>query len=270
MPAAIFIVDAFTKRAFSGNPAAVVWMQQRQADAWMQHVAAEMNLSETAFICPHSEDGFHLRWFTPTAEIDLCGHATLAAAHILWSEEKQPKDANILFHTNSGPLTCSLSDDGTIWMDFPSRTAQPMEAPNDLLVALGVMPTFVGRNVDDILVVVDSPQAVVKMRPDIDALMDISCRGVIVTAASEDKHIDFVSRFFAPAIGISEDPVTGSAHCCLAPYWSNTLKKQTLVGFQASKRGGIVHMETKEDRVRLAGQAVTVLRGKLSDEALNI
>jgi PhzF family phenazine biosynthesis protein len=262
MPQPVVQVDAFTDRPYAGNPAAVCVMRAPADEGWMRDVAAEMNLSETAFLYPHA-DGWSLRWLTPAVEVDLCGHATLASAHVLWSDGHLPPDAEARFHTRSGLLTCRREGDW-ITMDFPAKPAQAVEAPDGLERALGVTPRYVGRSQFDLLVEVDSEAAVRALKPDIGLLASIEARGVIVTAPADADGIDFVSRFFAPRAGVDEDPVTGSAHCVLAPFWAARLGRDELVGFQASRRGGVVRVRAAGDRVELAGQAVTVLRGELA------
>lgn len=259
-------VDAFTTRAFAGNPAAVCMLADARPADWMQQVAREMNLSETAFLRRRS-DGFALRWFTPSHEVDLCGHATLASAHVLWTEGHLPTDEPAVFHTKSGVLTVHRRDDG-IAMDFPAEPLAAAEAPRALVEALGVTPAFVGRNRMDYAVLLDSPDAVQAVAPDLARLATIETRGVIVTApATEGAGHDFVSRFFAPQVGVPEDPVTGSAHCALGPFWAERLGRTDLVGRQLSARGGQVRVQMEaihSRRVCLIGQAVTVLRGELS------
>jgi PhzF family phenazine biosynthesis protein len=228
----------------------------------MQHVAAEMNLSETAFLVPEA-DGFRLRWFTPAVEVDLCGHATLASAHVLWESGRLPPASPARFHTRSGLLT-STRDGDLIILDFPAEPAEPCDPPPGLAAALGVAPMSIGRNRMDYLAVYDSADTVRSLRPDFARLATVPVRGVIVTAAAGDGRHDFVSRFFAPASGVAEDPVTGSAHCCLGPYWATKLGKTDLIGYQVSKRGGVVRVGVRGERVRLGGRAVTVLRGELS------
>jgi predicted PhzF superfamily epimerase YddE/YHI9 len=254
-------VDAFTNEAFAGNPAAVLLLPAPLAAGRMQQFAREMNLSETAFLVQR-DAGFDLRWFTPCVEVDLCGHATLASAHVLFSEGLLRPDATARFFTKSGELT-AVQRDGWIEMDFPARRAAPIDPPPALLQALGASALFAGRNVDDYLVLVDSDATVRGLRPDCNALRQFGVRGVIVTAASADPRFDFVSRFFAPGAGVDEDPVTGSAHCCLAPFWAERLGKLELTGYQASARGGVVRVKARGDRVLLSGQAVTVARGEL-------
>lgn len=220
-----------------------------------------MNLSETAFLLREG-DGYRLRWFTPQAEVDLCGHATLASAHVLWEEGLAPGDAALRFLTRSGLLTARRVD-GWIEMDFPAEPATSVEPPAELLRALGVKPRYVGKNRFDYLVEVESADAVRALRPDLALLRTVPARGVIVTSAGNRQGRDFVSRFFAPQLGVDEDPVTGSAYCCLGPYWQARLGKASLVGHQVSARGGIVRVTVRGDRVLLGGQAVTVLRGEI-------
>jgi PhzF family phenazine biosynthesis protein len=257
----LFIVDAFTDLPFAGNPAAVCVLSQAPGDTWMQQVAAEMNLSETAFLLP-IEDGYRLRWFTPAVEVDLCGHATLASAHVLWETARLLAAAQARFHTRSGLLTVERAARG-MTMDFPARPAEPCRAWEDLPAVLGVQASFLGKNGLDCLVEVATEQAVRSLRPDFARLALYPVRGIIVTARAHNPSYDFVSRFFAPRAGVAEDPVTGSAHCCLGPYWGERLKKRDLVGYQASARGGLVRVGVRGDRVHLGGQAVTVLRGEL-------
>ena len=256
-------IDAFTAQPFRGNPAAVCLLDRQREDAWMQNVATEMNLSETAFLLPR-EDGFLLRWFTPAVEVALCGHATLASAHALWEERLTPPDAQIRFHTKSGLLTADR-DGGVIELDFPATRAERADPAPGLLEALGVdKPLYVGRNRFDYFVEVESEDAVRGLAPNHGELRKIEVRGVVVTSrAGSTTAADFVSRFFAPGSGIDEDPVTGSAHCTLAPYWAAKLGKQELTGFQASPRGGYVRVRVAGDRVKLGGKAVTVFRGEL-------
>jgi predicted PhzF superfamily epimerase YddE/YHI9 len=219
-----------------------------------------MNLSETAFVVP-AADGFELRWLTPTVEVSLCGHATLAAAHALWESSRVAGDT-IRFSTRSGVLTATRRADG-IELDFPLNPEEPVEPPPGLLPALGTAARHVGKSRFDFLVEVESETAVRTVAPDFRRLATVSDRGVIVTARSADPRFDFVSRFFAPAAGIDEDPVTGSAHCCLADFWGRRLGKTSLVGFQASARGGVVRVRVAGDRAILGGRAVTVAKGEL-------
>ena len=254
-------VDAFTNRPFTGNPAAVAILSDLPADSWLQDVAREMNLSETAFLLPH-EDGYDLRWFTPVAEVDLCGHATLASAHVLWEEGLLPSNHVARFHTRSGLLTARHSD-GWIEMDFPARPARPCEASENLVEALGIVPQWVGSSDTDLLVLLETEKQVRSLMPDIGLLRRVDVRGVIVTAEAVSEGSDFVSRFFAPRVGVDEDPVTGSAHCTLAPFWQERLGRSELMGYQVSARGGKVRTRVEGDRVKLTGQAVTVLRAEL-------
>lgn len=257
-------VDAFTARPFAGNPAAVCLLPGSASEQWMQHVAREMNLSETAFLV-RLGDAWQLRWFTPTVEVALCGHATLASAHVLWEDGHLPPASQARFDTKSGRLTADR--DGTwIRMDFPAVPVAPVDAPPDLIPALGVTPRAVALNRMDYLVEVGSEAEVLAAAPDFGRLRRVPVRGVIVTARSSSGDYDFVSRFFAPAAGVDEDPVTGSAHCALAPYWAAKLGRAELTGRQASARGGIVRLVSKGERVILAGQAVVVLRGDLTVE----
>ena len=261
MSAPIIQVDAFTDRPFSGNPAAVCLLPEVREDQWMQAVAAEMNLSETAFLLKQ-DDGYRLRWFTPKIEVDLCGHATLASAHMLWTDGRVPLEQEIQFHTNSGLLRACRRGD-MIELDFPSEAASQVEPPPGLLEALGVSAKYVGKNRLDYLVELVSEEEVRSMSPDFALLGRIEVRGVIVTSRSVDADYDFISRFFAPWAGIDEDPVTGSAHCCLGPYWQKQLGKSEFVAYQASARGGVVHVRVTDNRTYLGGKAVTVLRGVL-------
>lgn len=257
----LYTVDAFTSLAFAGNPAAVCFPPSRKSDVWLQEVAREMNLSETAFLWPEGE-GYRLRWLTPTVEVDLCGHATLASAHILWQTGRLKPGAQASFQTRSGLLTASKQGDW-IEMNFPAKPAQEAPPPPKLLESLGTTAKWIGDNRMDFIVELDSEETVRGLRPDFAGLRTVSARGVIVTARSADPKYDFVSRFFAPGSGIDEDPVTGSAHCCLAPFWHQRLGKKNMVGFQASSRGGVVRVSAEGERVVLGGQAVTILEATL-------
>jgi PhzF family phenazine biosynthesis protein len=261
MEVPIYQVDAFTDRPFAGNPAAVCVLERPADEGWMQQVAAEMNLSETAFL-HHEGDGFRLRWFTPAVEVDLCGHATLASAHVLWTAGYLWTSEEARFYTKSGLLTARHID-GWIELNFPAEPAEPVEAPPGLAAALGVTPRSVARNRFDYLVEVATEDEVRRAQPDFAALRQLGGRGVMLTSRSSNGRYDFVSRFFGPAAGIDEDPVTGSAHCCLAPFWGERLGKHEMVGYQASARGGVVRVQVEGDRVLLGGQAVLVLRGTL-------
>lgn len=259
MPAKIVQVDAFTSTPFAGNPAAVCVLPGAADEQWMRDVAREMNLSETAFLHPEN-DGYRLRWLTPAVEVDLCGHATLARAHVLWEDGHIPPDADVRFHTGSGLLTCRRNG-GWIEMNFPAKLAEPTEPPAQLAEALGTELLYTGRNQFDYLVEVADEATLRGLNPNHHLLRQLPVRGVIVTARGRDY--DFVSRFFAPGSGIDEDPVTGSAHSALAPFWAARLNKTEMTGFQASARGGVVKVRVETDRVFISGQAVTVLRGDL-------
>lgn len=257
----IFQVDAFTDKPFSGNPAAVCVLDEPAKEEWMQNVAAEMNVSETAFLHPEG-DGYRLRWFTPTTEVELCGHATLASAHILWETGMLGRDETAEFHTLSGVLTAKRRGD-LIELDFPSEPETEAEASAGLLESLGIKPLYVGKNRLDYIVEVESEEIVRNLRPDFSVLKKVPARGVMVTSVSDSAEYNFVSRFFGPAAGIDEDSATGSAHCCLGPYWEKRLGKSEFVAYQASPRGGVVHVSVKGDRVLIAGRAVTVMRAEL-------
>ena len=257
----IFQVDAFTDTPFKGNPAAVCVLPREGDEHWMQNLATEMNLSETAFLV-EQDDGYNLRWFTPAAEVDLCGHATLASAHILWETGMLAAEREARFFTRSGLLTAARQGDW-IQLDFPSEPESAAEAPQNLDLALGVPAVYVGKNRFDYLVEVESEDLVRHLAPDFALLGSISSRGFMVTSPSDANEFDFISRFFAPAFGINEDPVTGSAHCCLGPFWAERLDKTELTAYQASPRGGIVRVRIRQERVHLLGKAVTVMRGVL-------
>jgi len=261
MGQSIIQVDAFTDRPFTGNPAAVCVLPGPRDEAWMQHVAREMNLSETAFLYREG-DGFRLRWFTPAVEVDLCGHATLASAHVLWEEGHLAPEEPARFYTRSGLLTAERKGDW-IELDFPAEPEEAATAPPELIQALGVTPKYVGRNRFDFLIEVESEEIVRNLAPDFGLLRTVPMRGVMVTSRADSAPYDFVSRFFAPGAGVDEDPVTGSAHCCLGPFWQERLGKDEFVAYQASPRGGVVRVRVVGERVYLAGQAVTVLRGEL-------
>jgi PhzF family phenazine biosynthesis protein len=261
MPTKIFQVDAFTDRPFGGNPAAVCILSDEQSGEWMQNMAREMNLSETAFLC-RKTGGFNLRWFTPTIEVDLCGHATLASAHVLWESGYLKQNEQAYFFTRSGLLTAENKGDW-IEMDFPSEPEERTSPPDDLISALQVEPKYVGKNRFDYLIEVESEKVVRNARPDFRLLAILPIRGVMVTSLSDSQDYDFVSRFFAPASGIDEDPVTGSAHCCLGPYWKKRLDKDQFIAYQASSRGGVIRVRLAGDCVYLGGQAVTVMRGEI-------
>jgi PhzF family phenazine biosynthesis protein len=260
----LYQVDAFTDQLFRGNPAAICLLDTPRDAAWMQAVAAEMNLSETAFI-RQTGGGYELCWFTPTTEVDLCGHATLAAAHVLWQQKLISLGTSANFNTRSGVLSARHTEEG-IELEFPATPASPTSPPENLLPALGVTRAEVLRSRFDYLVVIDSVDELRMLAPDFQRLCTIDTRGIIVTAHSPQSEYDFVSRFFAPRSGINEDPVTGSAHCTLAPYWGARLGKQQMRAMQASTRGGVLGVHLKDtEQVILSGQAVTVLSGVLHD-----
>ncbi len=267
----IFGVDAFTDHVFAGNPAAVVVLDDDAAwpdTEWMQSFASEVNWSETAFV-RRDHAGFALRWFTPGAEVDLCGHATLATAHVLWKTRRLAPDETARFDTRSGELRAVRLDDGAIELDFPALPPEPTEAPTGLLESLGVgadAVEAVARSRFDLLVVVHDAATVQRLRPDFRGLRIVDARGVIVSAPAEDgDEAQFVSRFFAPAVGVDEDPVTGSAHCVLTPYWSARLGLDSMVARQVSRRGGELRLSLRGDRVGIGGRAVTVYSGRLGD-----
>ncbi|MGI9538707.1 MAG: PhzF family phenazine biosynthesis protein [Miltoncostaeaceae bacterium] len=265
------VVDAFAEDPFTGNPAAVCLLAEAADEGWMQRLAAEMNLSETAFVTPPVDGAHGLRWFTPEAEVDLCGHATMAAAHSLWEKGRVARDAEIRFSTRSGDLVAGLRPDG-IALDFPATPPRPAEPIAGLPDALGSQPVELHRTVFDILALFASPAEVVALSPDFRSLGAVAgIRGVVCTAGGDidGGGADFVSRFFAPAVGVNEDPVTGSAHCALGPFWAPRLGSTRLTGHQVSTRGGTVIVTVRGDRVTLEGRALTVVRGSVAgpDEA---
>jgi PhzF family phenazine biosynthesis protein len=259
-----FQIDAFAEGPFRGNPAAVCLLEAPRDAAFMQSMAAEMNLSETAYVWASAGDRerFHIRWFTPQVEVSLCGHATLASAHALWLTGRVDGDL-VRFDSASGELRASR-DGELIELDFPRREAVRATPPADLIEALGAMPSFVGRSGErDYLVELDAEAAVRELQPDLALLGRVDARGVIVTARGSGGY-DFVSRFFAPASGVPEDPVTGSAHCTLGPFWAARLRKDDLLAYQASARGGVVRVRVRGDRVLLGGRAVVIVAGRLA------
>jgi len=256
----IFTVDAFTDKPFSGNPAGVCILSEDHDELWMQSIAREMNLSETAFL-RKVDDGYNLRWFTPKVEVELCGHATLASAHILFERGYLKRGEQARFHTRSGLLTAT-SKENWIELDFPKQPVTPTSQPAGLIEALGVRPKFVGKNVLYYIVEVDSEEIVRGMSPNYGQLASVPVNGVAVTSKASTPGFDFVSRFFAPTFGIDEDPVTGSSHCGLGPYWEERLRKNELTAYQASARGGVLHVRVASDRVFLGGKAITILQGE--------
>ena len=264
MKQTIYQVDAFTDEPFHGNPAGVCLLERPADDGFMQQVAAEMNLSETAFLLERS-DGYGLRWFTPAVEVDLCGHATLASAHILWEIGARSPEETLRFHTRSGVLQAKRRAEG-IEIDLPALPPEPVPPNPALAAALGAEPVRFGRSRATWLVEFDSEETIRALRPDFPKLAAASAGrvGVIVTSRSGSAEIDFVSRFFAPAAGIDEDPVTGLAHCSLAPYWSGILRKEIMLARQVSRRVGTLGVRVAGDRVHIVGKAVTVLRCELA------
>lgn len=258
----IYQVDAFTKKPFSGNPAGVCILAEKKDSVWMQNVASEMNLSETGFL-QKREGEYNLRWFTPSEEVNLCGHATLASAHVLFEEKNQSPNGKIKFYTRSGVLKAQRRD-SWIELDFPAKPEKKVEKPPSRLTeSLEIEPNYIGRNDFDYIVEVENEKTVKNLKPDFDMLSELPVRGVILTSRAESEDYDFISRFFAPAVGVDEDPVTGSAHCCLAPFWAEKLEKEEVIGYQASSRGGKIKARIGRGRVFLLGQAVTVFEGEL-------
>ncbi|MCK4631760.1 MAG: PhzF family phenazine biosynthesis protein [candidate division Zixibacteria bacterium] len=258
-------VDSFASEPFEGNPAGVCILKRAADERWMQKVALEMNLSETAFLFP-ADNGYNLRWFTPAAEVELCGHATLASAHVLWEEGHIATDQDISFNTLSGELI-ARKDGEWIELDFPANPATSCPVPDGLEDALGAKIVAVGKSRFDVIVEVKSDEIVRSLKSDIGRLGELPARGTIVTSRSDGQPYDFISRFFAPAVGVAEDPVTGSAYTVLGPYWQEKLGKSQFLAYQASARGGEVRVRVDGDRVLLGGRAITVIRGELANEA---
>ncbi|QPA30159.1 PhzF family phenazine biosynthesis protein [Thermaerobacillus caldiproteolyticus] len=257
----IFLINAFTDQPFTGNPAAVCVLPESKDAEWMQKVAKEINLPTTAFL-EYTNGGFSLRWFTPTTEIPLCGHGTLASAYVLWEMGYIKAEHPVSFSTKSGILTATVKN-GWIELDFPSAPDHEITASDKLIKALGVVPKYVEKNQLDYIVEVESEDIVKNLTPDIGSIAQLPIRGVIVTSRSSSGKFDFISRFFSPAQGIVEDAVTGSAHCCLGPYWKRRLNKDEFIAYQASARGGMIKVKMSNNRVLLSGKAVTVLKGEL-------
>lgn len=257
----LFVVDAFAEGPFTGNPAGVCLLSEPAPDPWMRALAREVNHSETAFLLPQS-DGWRLRWFTPKAEVDLCGHATLASAHVLWEEGLLPPGQEARFHTLSG-LVSARREGAWVELDFPAEVGEEVEAPPELTQALGATLLYTGRNRLDYLVEVESEDVLRALVPDLGLLTRVEARGVIATSRPRAEGYDYVCRVFAPQLGIDEDPVTGSAQCYLGPYWSDRLGKEKLLAYQASPRGGTLRVRPEGNRVRIGGKAVTVLKGRL-------
>ncbi len=257
----LFVVDAFASAPFTGNPAAVCLLDATVDTSWMQALAAEMNLSETAFPRERQDGDWDLRWFSPTTEVELCGHATLASAHVLWETRRLDPGTRARFLTRSGPLTAGQRE-GSIEIDLPADPVTPIDAPDDLVTALGATPRTVQRGRIGWFAELRDEATVRGLQPDFRALERFD--SAVVTAPSDAPAVDFVSRYFLPGYGIDEDPVTGSAHCARGPYWAERFGRDELVGHQVSARGGVVAVRVAGDRTVLGGRAVTVLAGSLS------
>jgi PhzF family phenazine biosynthesis protein len=257
----VFQIDAFTNEPFKGNPAAVCLLTEEMPERWMQRIAMEMNLSETAFLLPENE-GYHLRWFTPIMEVDLCGHATLASAFVLNHKHLVKKNDLTHFYTRSGELTALITDDW-ITLNFPAFEEKPFMKVEQLKKILGVDPIEVVKSGENVIVELKSSIEIRQLKPDFIQLAKIPLSGLAVTARSDNPEFDFISRYFAPWVGINEDPVTGSAHACLGPFWEKRLKKKKMNAYQASARGGVVKVEIQENRVLISGQAVMIFEGEL-------
>ncbi|KOS66332.1 phenazine biosynthesis protein PhzF family [Lysinibacillus contaminans] len=256
------IINTFTEQAFRGNPAAVCFLSDAKESSWMQTVAKEINLPTTAFI-GFLNGEYHLRWFTPSTEIPICGHGTLASSYFLWEKGFVDKEKSITFHTKSGVLKARLID-GWVQLQFPAIIEENVVAPELLIKALGVEPVYVGKSRLDYLVEVESEEIVRDLKPNIDLIAQLPVRGVIVTSHSNENKFDFVSRFFSPAQGIIEDYVNGSSHCCLGPYWKNKLHKTDFTAYQASERGGIIKVKVLGDEIFISGKSITIFEGKLT------
>ncbi|MFJ7931337.1 PhzF family phenazine biosynthesis protein [Peribacillus sp. NPDC096448] len=256
------IINTFTDQPFKGNPAAVCLLTGESDSEWMQRMAKEINMPVTAFIHLHKAE-WQLRWFTPSIEIPICGHGTLASSFFLWGKGYVPRDRPIVYQTKSGLLTARFVH-GMVQLEFPPLIEQETAVPESLIKALGVVPAYVGQSKWDYLVEVQSEEIVRNMKPDIGSIAQLPIRGVIVTSRSDSGEYDFVSRFFSPAQGLDEDHVTGSAHCCLGPYWKRKLDKSSFIAYQASERGGLLKVEVTEDTVKLSGHAVTIFEGSLN------
>jgi PhzF family phenazine biosynthesis protein len=263
-------VDAFTQKPFSGNPAGVCILNDIIPDSLMQNIAFEMNLAETAFVVKKpDDDGYSLRWFTPSSEIDLCGHATLASAHIMWQDGVEPRTETINFHTRSGLLTAKNSNGGII-LDFPAVPQKEIEYPPELITSIGgAKPKYVGMTKWNYLIELEDENAVLNAKPDFNLMLKLPGWGTMITAQASPngygkEGYDFVSRFFAPEKGVPEDPVTGSAHCALGPYWQQRLGKDNFKAYQASERGGTVGVKVIGERIMLSGTGVTVMQGEIN------
>lgn len=266
MPIPLLQIDAFAAEPFGGNPAAVCLLERPAPTDWMQALAREMNLSETAYLHALDDSSFSLRWFTPACEVDLCGHATLAAAHAVWEWDLKRGDDSARFRTRSGELVCRR-DGELIAMDLPACPMREHDEIDAIERVLGVKPQWLGRDSQEKLIaLLEDESAVRACSPDLRALKTLPHQGCVVTAPSDDDRFDFVSRFFCPAVGIDEDPVCGSAHCSLGPFWADRLGKNELIAHQVSPRGGVLRVRPSGDRVELAGRAVTVLRAEVLAE----
>jgi PhzF family phenazine biosynthesis protein len=254
-------IDAFTSEAYKGNPAAVCLMKGPGNEQWMRHVAREMNLSETAFLYP-IKGGYHLRWLTPTSEVDMCGHATLATAHFLYEQGHEPKNKEIAFKVRAGWVSASKEGE-LITLNFPVNRPKKVKTPATLAKALGAKPKYVGVYPNAYLVEFASAKTVRELKPDLTALEKLSKAKICVTAKSDSKKYDFISRLFAPKLGIPEDPVNGNSHTALTPYWGTILNRDSLRSYYASARGGEIFVRLEGDRVRISGKAVTVMHAKL-------
>lgn len=261
MAHALYQVDAFTQKPFEGNPAAVCVLEGPQKEDWMQSLASEMNLSETAFLLPE-QDGWRLRWFTPTTEVDLCGHATLASAMVLFETHPELRDDTIRFLTKSGELLAKWVE-GQVELNFPAMKPQPLTVPNQVVKVLGFQPVGAVFSGNYFLFEAGDPSQIMDADPDMDDLAGLPMPEVIITAKSPMPEYDFISRFFAPQLGVDEDPVTGSAHCLLTPYWGEKLGKKRLSAFQASKRGGSLELEWVDDRILIKGSAAFIFKAEL-------
>jgi PhzF family phenazine biosynthesis protein len=261
----VFHVDAFSSHPFGGNPAGVCLLTEPRSYVWMQRVAEELNLPETTFLRKENE-GYNLRWFTPSVEVEISGHGTLASAHVLWEHGLLEPNEQAHFTTMSGWLHATQNN-GWIELDFPAEPVEDAVAPSEMVRALDAPVTYVGLNRLDYLVELDSETAVRTMKPDVDVLKHLPVRAIIVTAKSSSPEYDYVTRFFAPGIGVNEDPVTGSSHCSLGPYWSKKLGKTELLAYQASRREGVVRIRMEKERVFLGGRATTIFSGEFSDSA---
>ena len=260
----IWQVDAFANEAFKGNPAGVCVLNEPAPEGWMQNVAMELNLPETAFVWPEGAGSdMRIRWFNPQSEVELCGHATLAAAHVLFEQGAFSPESEICFLSLSGELAARRLAGGWLELDFPATPPEEGPPPEGLAEAMGMEPVWAGMSRFDCLLLAGSAAMVRSLQPDFTALLDVDARGVIVTAPSGEPGLDFISRYFSPTLGINEDPVTGRAHCCLAPFWAERLGKRRMTGYQASPRGGTVRLRLGLGRVYMAGQAVTVLKSEM-------